>query len=231
MTLTFKLDADDIEDMPIDKVPVFAAALPADGRVVFIGLEKDVRAALDRAGAGTKAEPSAELKKLLESSLAGAPLNARDFHGAFVMPQAFRDAMAELETKMSGVAAHMPPGMFPGIQAAKFLQGLRFANAYGEKLDGTINLVLNSAENAATLKDVLQINVLNMAKMMLFQLTGKNTAFAESLAAVVDAESVSVKYTLAAEDIDFFFNLVKGKISEPQFAPFFIDEDDGDDDE
>ena len=228
MSLTFKLDADELKDSPFDKVPVFAVALAADGKVVFAGLDSQVKAAIDRAKAGSEAEASAELKKLVQSTLAGEPLNKRDVFGAFVMPQAFRDAMADLAKDMEDFPM---PGVVPGIQAIKTLQGVRIAQAYGAKFDCSINLVLDSAETANSFKDVLQINVMNMAKMGLFQLTGKNTAFAESLAAVADGASTSINFSITAEDINLFFDLLKKKLEEPPAKPFFMGMDDDDDDE
>jgi hypothetical protein len=119
-----------------------------------------------------------------------------------------------------------PPGYQPAINAAKALQGVRFAYAYGGKFDCAVNFVLNNAETAAGLKDVIQIQALGMAKMMLFQFAGKNTAFAESLAATVDGASTSVNLSVPADDLNLFFDAFKKKMEEPAFAPFFIDEDD-----
>ena len=225
--LSFKLDADDLEDMPFDKTPVLALALLADGKVMLFGLEKDVKAAVERANAGTKAEPSAELKKLLDSSIGGTPFARRDGYGANVIPKFFRDKMAELEDDMKDFPIS---GVVPAIKAAKVLQGLRFTSAYGDKLDFSINFVLDNAESAASLKDLIQINVLGMAKMGLYQVTGKNTAFAESLAAVVDANSTSINFSITAADLDSFLDFIKKNFEAPAFAPFFMDEDDDDDD-
>jgi len=225
-TFTFKIDEDDLEDMPFDKPPVLSLALLAGNKVMIAGFDSDVKAAVDRANKGEKAEPSAELKKLLESTLGGAALNKRDDYAAIVMPKAFRDKMAELENEMKDFPV---AGIVPALQAAKVLQGLRAVSTYGEKLDCSVNFVLDNADSATAFKDFLQINVLGMAKMGLFQLTGKNTAFAESLAAVVDANSTSVNFTITAADLEFFFDTIKKKLDTPAFAPFFMDEDDDDD--
>ena len=237
MTLTFRMDEDDLEDAPFDKAPVFAYALPAEGRVLYLGFEKDVKAAIDRANAGTTAEPDPGLKKLLDSTLAKNPLATYDSHGALLMPQVFRDAMGALENMLEGANGRrsLPlPGMLPCVKAAKAIQGMRFAYAYGEKLDSITNFVLDSAENAALFKDVLQINVLNMAQMGLFQVTGKNTAFAQSLSAAADGESTSILFSITLEDVSFFLEFFQKKMDEmlsvePAFTPFFIDEGDDDD--
>jgi len=226
-SFTFKIDEDDLEDMPFEKPPVISLALLAGDKVMIAGFESDVKAAVDRANKGEKAEPSAELKKLLESSLGGTVLNKRDDYAAIVMPKVFGNKMAELENEMKDFPI---AGIVPALQAAKVLQGLRIAAVYGEKLEYSINLVLDNAESANSLKDFLQINVLGMAKMGLYQLTGKNSAFADSLAAVVDAASTSLNFTLTAADLDLFFDTIKKKLDTPAFTPFFMDEDDDDDD-
>ena len=227
-TFTFKIDEDDLDDMPFDKPPVLSIAMLAGDKVFVAGFDKDVKAAVDRANKGEKAEPSAELKKLLDSTLGGKALSKRDDYAAIVMPKAFRDKMAELESEMKDFPI---AGVVPALQAAKVLQGLRIVAEYGDKLDATFNLALDNAESANNFKDFLQINVLGMAKMGLFQITGKNTAFAESLAAVTDAASTSINFTITSADLDFFLDLIKKKLEAPAFAPFFMDEDDDDDDD
>ncbi len=223
LSLTFDIPADEIDDVPFDKIPVLSAALLAGNKVLVAGLEQDVRAAIDRANAGAKAEPSLALKALIDSSLAGSPLAKHDAYAAIVIPQIVRDAVAEIEKEFSG---HMPPGVLPGIQAGKVWQGLRLASAYGAKLDATINFVLDTPERATSVKDLLQINALNMAKMGLFQFAGKNTTLAENLSATTDGASTSVNLTITAEDIDFFFDMAKKKYFDAPRAPLFIEEDD-----
>ncbi|MCL1887597.1 MAG: hypothetical protein FWF96_01840, partial [Kiritimatiellaeota bacterium] len=225
IAISLKLDEDDLEDMPFDKLPVFAVAFPADGKVVYLGMEKDVKAAIDRANAGTKAEPAAALKKILDANLGGKPLEKRDAFFAFVVPKVFRDAMAELEEQMDG-ADFMPPGVLPGIKAAKELQGFRSFGDYGDKLDGTINFVLESAETAAMLKDVIQINVLNMGKMFAFQFIGKSIPFTDNLVAAADGASTSVNFTVTADDVNTVFDLIKNQMDNAAAAPRFMIEDD-----
>ena len=229
-TFAVKVDEEDFEDMPFVKPPVFVLAICAEGKVILLGFERDVKTALDRANAGTKAEPSAALKKLLDSTLANKPFAQYDCYGAFVVPQAFRDQMVKLEKQMAD-NSYLPPGVMPGIKAATVLQGMRFAQTCADKLDFAINFVLDTPDSATTLKDVLQINVLNMAKMGLFQLTGKNLAFAESLNATADANSTSMNFAITVADLNFAHEFIEKKIKEPRAAPLFIDEDWDDDEE
>jgi len=226
LKITFKLDEDELKEKPFDKLPVVAMAFPAGGRVVYYGLEKDVKAAIDRANAGAKAEPSPALKKLLDSPLAGTPLGQRDCYGAWAVPLVFRDAMKDLHEEHEESGSGMLPGMLPGLKAATVLQGVRGFAAYGEKLDGVINFVLDSAESATALKEMLEINVLGLGKMGLYQFVGKNTEFAEKLAAVVEGESTSIQFSVGAADIDLYFEQMEKMMDGPAFAPFFIDEDD-----
>jgi len=236
--ITPKPDEDDRKDFPLEKIPVLSIALLADGKALFIGLEDEVKAAIDRANAGEKAEPSPALKKLLDAPLGGKPLAAREEVFAYVVPQLFRDFLTDVTKDLKDEDLPLP-GLKPAINAAKNLQGFRGFGEYGDKMDCVMSFAFDTPERAVEVRDFLQINVLNMAKMFLFQLVGKNTAFAESLAAAAEGDSASIALSLSGDDLNLFFDTFKKYIEKmrAQFrdtfppglrepAPFFVDEDD-----
>lgn len=219
------------DNVPIESLarPVtITLALLADNKVLFLGLEKDVKAAIDRAKAGTKAEVSAELKKLLDTPVAGGALAKHDAYFAMVVPKLFRDWVAKTSAQfMDGpMAGQLPAGVLPGIEAAKNLQGVRSTASYGQKADVNINFVLESPERAKAVKDLLEINVLGMAKMTLFQMLGKATPFTESLKSSADGSSTTLSCSVTADDCKTFVDFIKTRLSSGgQPAPFLIEED------
>ena len=192
-TFTAQMDAEDLEQSPFEKAPTFALAFIGGGKVIYAGFEKDVKAAIDRANAGKTAAPSAELKKLLDSTLGGSVLTKHDFYFAFAAPEMLREQLPA----MAGMLGE------DAVEAAKTFQGIRLAATYSDKANVTLNLVFGSNEIAEKIKDMVNIQVLAMAKMMLFQTAGKNLPLADSLTATADANSTSISFTITAADIAF----------------------------
>ncbi len=203
------------------KLPPFAFVTLGDNKVIYMGYEKDVKAAIDRANAGTKTAFTPELKKLHDATLAGAPVTKHDGLLIWVAPKALRD-FATTMGDQAVAGGMLPPGMQPALDAAKNFQGLRILMDVSDKATGALNLVVDTPERAKTLRDFLEINALGAAKMGLYQATGKNLPFAESLKAVADGDSVSINFTATVDDYATFLEIAKKQLEQ---SPFIIEED------
>ena len=203
--------------------PVLSLALLADNKVLYVGFEQTVKAAIDRANDGKQAPVSKKFASLFAPNFGGARFAQYDACGIFVIPVALRYLIAEIEP---AIADQIPPGFQSAANAVKGLQGWRFAYACGDKLDVAFSVLLNDPGRASALKEFLEINFIGLAKAQLFQFAGKNTAFAESLAANATANATSIQFTVTTADIDFFVELAKKQLGDTPL-PFFNDEDDG----
>ena len=192
----------------------FALAVLADNKVLLLGREEDVKAAIDRANAGKKTEFSPVAKKLMEGRFAGK--SALEHEGAFffVMPDVVRRGIGKIEKDVLA-GGFLPAGMGVALEAAKHCAGLRIAMNADEKMDTVINIVLDTPERAALFRDFMDITALNLAKMALFQASGKNTPFAQSLKAVAEDDSVSLHCTVTAADYKALLDFGK-KMEEKQ---------------
>ena len=197
--ITFKIHNDDDD-------PAVSFALLADNRVLVVGFQDAVNAVIDRANAGQKAAPSPKLAKLLDARFGGPLVPPPDACFALAIPKMFRHIGVEA---LNQTAGSVPPEYQAVADAARGLLGFRVTTAYDGKARAAASVLLNDPGRAAALRDFLHINLLGMAKMGLFHFAGKNTAFAESLAAVADGDTVSILAEITAEDIEFFLEKIK----------------------
>ena len=228
-------------DIPVDDLPFpfsaspeiseflkfkpFAAAVLGENKVVYVGTEEEVKAAIDRANAGQKTGLTPEIRALVEGRVAGKNFLDYDDNMAWVFPDVFRKGLAKLE-QIALSSGRLPPGMAPALDAAKNSRGIRLVLSWGDTLDLTLNIVLDTPERAAGFRDFMDINALNMAKMLLFQARGKNTPLADSLKAVADGDSVSIKVTVGVGDVEDFFGFIQ-KFNEE--SPFLMNDDEDED--
>jgi len=192
----------------------FALAVLAENKVLLLGREEDVKAAIDRANAGQKTEFSPVAQKLMEGRFAGKSALEHEAALFVVLPDVVRRAIAKIEKEvMKG--GFLPAGMGVALEAAKHCAGLRIAMNADEKMDTVVNIVLDTPERAALFRDFMDITALNLAKMALFQASGKNTPFAQSLKAVAEDDSVSLHCTVTAADYKALLDFGK-KMEEKQ---------------
>ncbi len=194
--------------IPADKVPTFSLALLANGRALYMGFQKDVNAAIDRANAGEKAALSAGVQKLLDT-----PLVRHDSLTAVVVPPVLSDVLMRFGNPFDDDA--IPVGLKPVVNAVMALQGVCAAATYGDEYNGTLTFVFDTPERAVELKDYIQINVLGLLKMALFQFIGQNTACAESLVATVDGNAVTIHCNITAADLDVCSSVIEKWLATP----------------
>lgn len=179
-------------------------ALLGGGRVVYAGYSPFVKETIDRANAGRRAEPSAEVKRLLASRVNGRPAASYDYHAVQAVPGLFATQAHQLRmlnVRLNG--SEVLAGLLRDVQATCAVFDT------GDEVNGGMRLVFATPEQAAQARTAVDYNFLSLFKVILYQLTGQNIPAIRNLTAETDGTALDIRIVLTRSDTDDFFKGIK----------------------
>ncbi|MCK5804671.1 MAG: hypothetical protein KAI66_17670 [Lentisphaeria bacterium] len=205
-----ELDYEGVKILAIEQVAETAGqeslqmflALVGGGRVLYIGNEVQVKAAVDRLLAGKFAPMSIAMKK----TLAFVP-EAAQFRLAFVPTQGMRDWIVE---RAVGAEQKQQP-MAIGIRGMAGIRGVAMQVFAKKMLDCQIRLGFENSTQAQQVQGIVDVMALGMVRMGLMQAAGgKPLPLMNALKCVADGTQVAIKAPLTYADVEVLQDMQKG---------------------
>lgn|GEM_PF-2841422 len=157
----------------------------------FVGMDPDVRAAIDRWSGAAPAAFTAPMSQAQTTALPGALSSL-----FFVPSDSMRSKARDQGTKMQ---AQNP--MFAGaMQALAGLQHVAFGAKGSDRISAQLGATFTSAEEALQMKTMVDAMVLGMGKMMLMQAIGRPIPLIESLTSRQEGTGLAIVADLTEED-------------------------------
>lgn len=166
-------------------------ALLDNGTAAYLGTDAEVKAALDRATAGTPAPLLPAMQTVLGGVGSGTQTSV-----FFVPADAMRAKAKENATKMQG----QNPMLAGALQAVGGLQSVVFGAKGAERISVHLTGTFTAPEEGVQMKTMVDGMVLGMGKMLLMQAIGHPIPFIESLSSRQEGNAVSLVADLTEED-------------------------------
>lgn len=157
----------------------------------LVGMDADVRAALDRWAAGAPAAFTAPMEKAQGTALQGS---LSSFF--FVPSDSMRTKAREQGTKMQA----QNPMFAAAMQSLGGLQHVAFGAKGSDRVSTQLGASFSSAQEALQMKTMMDAMVLGMGKMMLMQAIGHPIPLIESLTSRQEGTDLAIVADLTEED-------------------------------
>lgn len=190
------------EDLPPEGAEFFSGlvlALPAGGRVVYVGQTEQVKAGIDRMLAGT-ATPRSEGLNVAKALVPAAA----DSYLIFDMPDQFRQVMGFQAQNAAG-----NPMLAGPMTALAGLKGAAFSNVTTDKASMALAGDFETPENAMQIKMALDM-MTSMMKMQLMNMAaGTPMPILDTMKTTNEGTKATFAFDLTVQDIRSFLSLAQ----------------------